>query len=472
MKLFRIGDLLPRLLLGIVLLTSTGTYAQDDKVVIGPDENRTLTLTVYQNGLTFVDDARIPDTKVDAHTLILPAISPRAIPSSLNVDAAAPIRSVRLALSPISLELLLQAHVGEEIGLIHRHPTTGDDVEQRARVVSVSGGIVLEIDGRIVTGLQGQPVFDSLPDTLRHRPAVHVELSNQLSGRAPTLIHYLTDGLGWEADHMVTIMETDGQSETMRLETRATVTNRTGLAYAKASLRLVAGSLNRESAVQPMARAETMMMAAAPAAAMDMPVHESLGDYHLYRMPGTYELTMGEPVQIPLLAEQTFKGTRSYVLAGGPHTYFSRHIGGGKSPESPAVVFAFDNAGDNPLPAGVIRVYGDGGYMGEDRIPATPKGGSVSVNIGQAFDISAVRTQTGFRVLGENSRTNESEHEIAFENAAKHDVIVEVRENIPGDWKLLNASHKMTRDGMAAVWQVAVPVGGQAVLAYSVRVKH
>lgn len=472
MRLSRIGNFLPGVLLSIALLTSTGAKALEDKTVIGPDARQALTLTVYQNGLAFVDEARTPDTKIKAHALILPAISPRAIPSSVTVDAPIPARSIHHALSPVSLELLLQAHEGEEIGIVRRHPTTGEEITQRARIISAPGGVVLEIDGRIVVGLPGQPVFDGLPDMLLHRPAVHVQLAEELSGRAPTLIHYLTDGLGWEADHVVTITETNGAAETMRLETRATLTNTTGLSYPKATLRLVAGSLNRESAPQPMMRTETMMMAAAPAAAMDMPVRETLGDYHLYRLPGVFDLGEGEPVQIPLSAERTVQGSRSYVLTGGPQPYFSQYGHGMKSSEHPAVIHSFENTGDDPLPAGIIRVYGKGGYMGEDRIPPTPKGGSVSLNIGQSFDTTVIRSQTGFRILGENSRTSESDHEITLENAADHDVTVEVRENVPGDWKLLSASHKMTRDGMAAVWQVPVPAGGQAVLWYAVRVKR
>lgn len=472
MKHMRIGGLALMLLLTAV----TNTRADEDATVLSSGHREHLALTIYQNNLAFVDEARRNSSGSEEAQLVISGVSPRLIPGSVSVNSpSSSVSRLDLALNPLSQIMLLQAHVGREIGVIWTHPTTGAETIERAHVLSIANGVVLEINGRIETGVPGRLVFDEIPAHLKHRPAVVAHLSSSLPDNSAVGIRYLTDGIGWRADHVVNVAETDGDAETIQLETWATLTNNTGLVFDKTSLSLVAGSFNRETMPQPMARTETMMLAAAPAAVMDTPVRESLGDYHLYRVPDTVDLGTDEPVQVRLTHVREFKGRRTYVLTGDAQSYFSRHGQGMVGQENPVVIHRFKNTGGEPIPTGIARVYANAPddttrYLGEDRLNATPDGGMVSLHTGRSFDVTARRRQTRFRIIGENARKSESDHEIRLENAMRHAVVVEVRENIPGDWHLLQASHDMVRDGMAAVWQVAVPAGGDVALTYSVRV--
>ncbi len=52
------------------------------------------------------------------------------------------------------------------------------------------------------------------------------------------------------------------------------------------------------------------------------------------------------------------------------------------------------------------------------------------------------------------------------------EVTVKVVEPVPGDWEMVSESQKHTKgDAQSAVWQVMVPAGGKATLAYTVRMR-
>lgn len=468
MKTLRIGVFV----LMIWALMASAVNAEDaETAIVDVGARDHLSLTIYQNDLTLVRDTRGLVNKGATPRLVFPGVSSRLIPGSVALKLSdARVVSLNLALQPLSMAMLLAANVGSEIDVVRAHPTTGAETVVRAKIISVANGVVLEMDGRIETGIPGRLAFDDISENLRHRPAIIAHLDGKLPNNGEIDIRYLTDGIGWRADHIIDIVESDGASETVRLDTWATITNMTGLDLPATALSLVAGSLNREAPSQPMARAETMMMSAAPA--MDMPVREGLGDFHIYHLPGNLDVPSGEPVQVSLVDTRTFSADRLYVLAGGPQPYYSHHGRGMVVVEHPVITHTFENTGGEPIPSGIARIYGDDRYLGEDQMPSTPRGGMVSLSVGQAFDISAERRQIGFRILGENGRTTESDHQISLKNAGDHDVVVEVRESIPGDWKLLKSSHDMHLDGMVATWQMSVRARGSATLTYSVRVQR
>jgi hypothetical protein len=69
----------------------------------------------------------------------------------------------------------------------------------------------------------------------------------------------------------------------------------------------------------------------------------------------------------------------------------------------------FDNREEalgKPLPGGVVRVYakdskGAAQFVGEDRIEHTAKNEEVRLRLGEAFDITAERTQLVFNRLAD-----------------------------------------------------------------------
>ena len=124
----------------------------------------------------------------------------------------------------------------------------------------------------------------------------------------------------------------------------------------------------------------------------------------------------------------------------------------------------FDNRGGDlgiALPAGTVRVYqrdrNDAAQLvGEDSIGHTASGETVQLRLGEAFDITADRTQTDFKVLGK--RSSQSSYRIEIRNADLRPVTVAVREPLQGDWRIAaeNLPHVKESSG-SALWQVTVP---------------
>src|SRR5260370_23750139 len=128
-----------------------------------------------------------------------------------------------------------------------------------------------------------------------------------------------------------------------------------------------------------------------------------------------------------------------------------------------------------PLPAGNLRVYqkdSKGGilFIGEDHIDHTPKDETVTVHIGNAFDIVAERKQTDYKSIA--TGVWEMEFEITLRNHKDSPITVEVNEPIGGDWEMLSSTYKFTKTAAwAAQFKVPVAKDGTSFLQYRIRAK-
>jgi hypothetical protein len=84
---------------------------------------------------------------------------------------------------------LMEKAVGEEITLVRTNPATGAEERERARVLAVNGGVVLQIGNRIEVlrddGLPVRVIFDKVPENLRARPTLSVTLNSARGGTRP-----------------------------------------------------------------------------------------------------------------------------------------------------------------------------------------------------------------------------------------------------------------------------------------------
>ena len=129
-----------------------------------------------------------------------------------------------------------------------------------------------------------------------------------------------------------------------------------------------------------------------------------------------------------------------------------------------------------PMPSGTVRVYQEdskGGvqFAGEDRINHTPKGETLNLKIGSAFDVVCERNQVDFEKIASN--VYEVEYEITLRNHKAVPVSVEVNEPIGGTWRIVRSTHEATKTAAwAAQFSVPVAADGAAVLKYRVRVTY
>ena len=105
--------------------------------------------------------------------------------------------------------------------------------------------MVLKIGDRIeVLRADGAPtrvIFDKVPENLRARPTLSVNVQSNAAGRRDATLSYLTTGLSWKADYVALF---DEQANKLDLQGWVTLTNKSGTTFSDAVTQLVAGDIN------------------------------------------------------------------------------------------------------------------------------------------------------------------------------------------------------------------------------------
>src|SRR5258705_268821 len=305
-------------------------------------------------------------------------------------------------------------------------------------------------------------------------PTVLMSLDNSGPRKHQIEASYLATNLSWNSDYVLTVGRDD---KTADLDGWVTLTNNSGTAFHNARLQLVAGDLNRIAPNAPMAmRAD---MARSMVAKEQQFQQESFSEYHLYSLGRRTSVEDKETKQISLL-QGSRVAVEQRLVVNGQHFYYHNQYNPGSPQKDPVMVFyKFKNeekAGlGMPLPAGNLRVYqkdSKGGvlFIGEDHIDHTPKDETVTVHIGNAFDVVAERKQTDYKRI--DTHVWEMEFEITLRNHKETPITVEVNEPIGGDWEMLSSTYKFTKTAaFAAQFKLPVDKNGTSVLKYRIRAR-
>jgi hypothetical protein len=443
-----------------------------------------LSLTVYNSSLALVRDVRQLTLPAGESRLrfmdIAASINPATVHfRSLTEPAKLGVLEQNYEYDLLDPNKLLQKYVGREVTLVRPKLTSGttEYVEVKATLLSLNGAPVWKIGNEIVTGLSYESIrFPELPENLYERPTLLWTLQNTGARRHRVEASYLTANLSWNADYVLNV----GKDETSGdLDGWVTLVNHSGTAYKNAHLQLVAGDLHRVVAQygrDELRAMEGMVKAANAPAAFQQ---EAFSEYHLYTLGRRTSIFDQESKQISLLNASRFPLQKVYVVNGQSYYYRAAAQPGAPVKDPVQVFYKFkneDKAGlGMPLPAGTIRVYqadsrGGSLFAGEDHIDHTPKDETISLHIGNAFDIVAERKQTDYKKLSD--RVYEFEYEITLRNHKDAPITVEANEPIGGDWEMISSTYKFTKTAaFAAQFQVPVEKDGTSVLRYRVRVR-
>lgn len=458
-----------------------------------PDETRStlqdqqeVAVTIYNSDLALVKDQRRVKLKTGLNSLAMRDVSAQIRPETALLRSVSNAGSFSLLEQNFDFDLLtpqkmLEKYVGKTVNIIKTNPSTGVETTEAAQVLSANEGVVLKVGNRIETGIPGRVTFNDVPDNLRDRPTLVMQLNNKVATDQTVELSYLTGGLGWKADYVAELNSTDDKLD---LSGWVTLTNTSGTTYKNAKLQLVAGDVNRvQEQIRPMVKAMRMeaLADAVPAAPM---AEEGLLEYHLYSLDRPTTVAENQTKQVALLSASGVSTHKELVLRGGDYYYQSSYGDLGQKMKV-SVFVDFDNKEANklglPMPKGTIRVYkkdsqGNAQFVGEDRIDHTPKNENVRLKLGEAFDVTADKKQTDFKKLPNPVKGNsafESAYEITLKNAKKEKVTVTVIEPIPADWKMLKESNPSTKaTSNTAMWKIDVPAEGKATLSYRVQVKY
>jgi hypothetical protein len=471
-------------MLALLLFAGHAIAGSGEKVSTLADQKE-VAVTIYNENLALVKDKRTLTLPKGENTLAFREVSGRMRPETALLQNSSKQQDIVVIEQNFDFDLLtpqklLEKYVGKNIGVVKSHPTTGEETVEEAVVLSSNNGVVLRVGDRIETGLSGgRLIFPDVPENLRDKPTLVMQLLSKTDGPQDLELSYLTGGLGWKADY---VAELNSDESKLNLLGWVTLTNTSGTSYNNARLQLVAGDVHQvQPALEKRMRGDRVEMAyAAEAPKM---TQESLFEYHLYTLDRPTNILENQTKQVALLQAENISSSKEYLLKGQNYYYRSR-AGDLGSKIKVAVYLSYENTKDEnlgmPLPKGIVRVYkqdqtGSVQFVGEDRIDHTPENETVRLKLGNAFDITADRKQTDFKKLAGSSSYNyiyESSYSIELKNGKDEDVVVRVVEPMPGDWDILSESlsHKKISSSEAE-WLVRVPAKGSSELTYRAKVR-
>ena len=277
---------------------------------------------------------------------------------------------------------------------------------------SASGQPVIEMNGKLRFGLPGIPLFPALKDETILKPTLQWTLESGAKGNLDAELAYITDGMGWEAAYNIIAPE---HGTVLDVVGWITMDNQSGKTFENASIKLMAGDVNRVTQAQARPRAmEYMAMAKAAAP----PVTEKAFDeFHLYTLARKTTLRDRETKQVQFLNAHHVSSKRLYIYDGAKidwnnYSSMSERVlmdrnYGTTSNSKVWVMQEFKNSRDNqlgiPLPRGRVRFYrrdtdGRLEFTGENMIDHTPRDETLRIYTGDAFDIQGERTQTDYSI--------------------------------------------------------------------------
>lgn len=454
-----------------MLLGSTAAAAQQlpppaDAPTAGSAQGD-VSVTIYNNDVALVQDVRqLPLGKGQARQNfpdVSAAIRPETV--SLVVPDAAIVEQ-NFDYDLLSPSSLMEKAVGETITLVRTNPATGAETRDRAKVLAVNGGVVIEVNGHVEVlrddGLPVRVVFDKVPDALRARPTLSVTLASSRVGTRPATLSYLSRGLGWSADYVALF---DDKNGTVDMQGWVTLKNTSGTTFSNAKTLLVAGEVGStdddNGDYRPRQRRVTRIAPGTESAA-----REQLGDFYLYPLTERTTIADKQTKQVSFLDA---KG----VAASSGYRFENAWLGSSDEPRSAQSVLRFRNSGaagmGGALPAGVVRVYardarGQPQFIGENRIEHTPQGSTIALPTGDAFDVKIQPTTVSRVKQGDRWRTAVR---YKLTNARSRPATVELIQGGLdwGDVRVVEDSAKGERRNAGTyAWQVPVPANGSAVV--------
>lgn len=426
-----------------------------------------IAVTVYNSNLGVVSEVRTLDVQKGTGRISFRDVPSQIDPNSVRFDVLTPGAQVNIleqnyAFDLVSPDKLYDRYIDQTIELVDK----GGRLYSGA-LLAYSGGsaTLLAKDGSVKVVLLGEISeinFPKLPEGLITRPTLFWLTQSNTSGPIQGRVGYQTTGMNWSAEYVGVLNEAETRLD---LSGWAAINNSSGKTFKDASLKLVAGEINR-------ARSERrdMLMKSMSTAEADMAYapgfeEKAFFEYHLYTLPRSATLADREIKQISLFEPASTTVKKIYLYRPAQESDRIRVTVQMKNSEEQGLGM--------PLPAGRVRLFkadSDGALilLGEDQIDHTPRNEELNLTVGTAFDVKGTFTVTDMRAI--SSRVDEQDHKIEIRNNKKEAITVKVEQHLGWYWTLLRPSMPFTKkDAYTAVWEVPVPANDTSTVTYTVR---
>lgn len=341
---------------------------------------------------------------------------------------------------------------------------------------------IIEMEGKTRFGLPGTPLFPALKDDTLLRPTLQWQIDSSQGGKTPLELAYITGGLSWKADYNIIANE---KNDKVRLNGWVTFSNQAGKDFTNATVKLMAGDVNKIQEAAPAYRMRAVAMVADAAPAV---TEKDFDEFHLYTLQNKLDLHNGETKQVEFISATDVTASKIFVYDGAAsypaqpfyvRDYRNDPNYGIQSNSKVWVMREFRNSANNqlgiPLPKGRVRFYQQDNdqqleFIGENNIDHTPKEETVRLYTGNAFDIVGERERTHFESNTQNNRIKES-FKITVKNRKKEAVTVRVVEHLTRwqQWTLSKSSQESTKkDASTLEFNVPLKANEEKTVTYTV----
>jgi hypothetical protein len=468
-------------------------------------------LTIYNQQFAVVRNGLTLDLKPGQNHVEVTDISGHLEPDSVMLRSLDEGRRLRVLEQnyrndPVSEQLLLSLYEGKTIDFLqpdktivqgkiirsgfvpHATAAYGQSYfqEQAGWVQQGAGQPVIEVNGKLQFSLPGQPLFPALADDTVLKPTLSWELDTDKPGKATAELSYVTGGMNWQASYNVVAPPKGSELEVVGW---VTLDNQCGKTFRDARIKLMAGDVNK---VQPnqMRYALAAAMPVNGTADVGPQVSEKAFDeYHLYTLERPTTLHDGETKQIEFVRAAGVKSKTIYVYDGWKidpnyHNWSMEAIRnqeafGTQSDPKVWVMQEFKNSSENhlgmPLPKGRVRFYrrdddGQLEFTGENEIDHTPKGETIRVYTGNAFDLTGERRRTNYKA-DFNAHWMDETFEIKVRNHKTTPVDIRIVEHLYrwSNWEISTNTDPFNKvDSQTIAFNVQLPPDGEKVVTYRV----
>lgn len=437
-------------------------------------QGREVSVTIYNSDLALVEDTRPLDLKAGRQKLEFKDVSAQIRPETVSLSApGVSILEQNFDYDLLTPDKLMEKAVGQQVKIVRTNPGDGKETTEVATVLAANEGVVLKIGDRIEVlrddGVPTRVIFDKVPETLRARPTLSVNVEAASAGPRQAKLSYLTSGLSWKADYVAMF---DEAKSALDLQGWITLSNTSGTPFENAKTQLVAGDVSQLTSTNTYRppRLTTRGVPGVVRAGTESGTGERVADYYIYPLPERTTIASNQNKQVGFLSAQGVAAKKVYEVREG---WFSSQA----EPVKAVVAIQFSNATmaglGSQLPAGVMRVYmrdaaGDPKFVGENAIGHTPAGSELSIKTGEAFDVSSQQTLVAETRV--SKRTTRYEMKYLLRNAKDEPVTVELRQ--AGLWRdgVVKAESLKNRriDASTLGWSVPVPANGETTLTFTV----
>lgn len=417
--------------------------------------SRDLSLTLYNGGFGAVKETRTLNLTGDETEIVYSDVAQKINADSLLVEGLN-VLEFNYDYDLVGKEKLLTKYIDKEVLLKDRK--TGE--KRRCRLLSVekAGTCVLEDaeTHEIYVDSQQELILPSLPAGLLLKPALLWKI--EASKAKDINVSYLSDGFEWFANYVAELTD-----KTLNIAGWAEIKNQSGTTFSNARIKLIAGDVHKTSEDELFCYNSIALREPAPYPAPQA-TEKSFFEYHMYTIINPTTLKNNETKQISILNGENVPYNKYYPL----DLYHNKA----------RTMLEFENRKENglglPLPKGKVKLYrmdeDDHSleFIGEDKIDHTTKDETVTLELGNAFDIALDTKETQY-IEGDYKYCRQ---ECEVRNHKQESADIRFSYWIVDAGEMTAASHEFEQSDRRVKFQFTVPAETTETVWFEYRIKR